>query len=96
MENRRDVEHDRQDLLERQRAFPFDESTERWALDQLQEEVGMRAFESRPEAAYQGRVGEALQEPGLTAELALAVRVFDPIGPEQFRDQEREPALVPD
>ena len=96
LDRRRDVQCERNELLDRQRPAAADERAQRRALEVLDQHVGMRSGKHRVVPADEHGMGERLERLGLLAQRAQLALVLGPVGTEHLRDHEREVVLVPD
>ena len=92
---RRDVESERQQLLERERAVGVQQLGERRPVEMLEHEVGEPALELGAEPAHDDGVRELREQLGLAGEVAQRVRLARLVGAQDLRHEHRQAVLVP-
>jgi len=92
----RDLDADREHVLDRKRPILLDEPAKVRTVEMLEQQVGIGAVEDGVESPDKGGMRKTLEQLGLPPELADGRLVLEEVGSKDLRDCERVQPLVPD
>ena len=95
VQRRGDVQPERQQLLEGERAVRLQQLRERRPLEVLEQEVREAPVRRRAEPAHHDRVGQPGEQVRLVAQVGERRRRARLVGPQHLRHQHGQPVLVP-